>query len=48
VTYFEEQNVLIASGAIDAVPIVVSALMINKWVAFMILHPLNEHLQWLV
>jgi carboxypeptidase C (cathepsin A) len=30
VTYFEEQNVLIASGALDAVPIVVSALMINK------------------
>lgn len=48
VTYFEEQNVLIASGAIDAVPIVTSALMINKWVAFMIFHALNEHLQWLV
>ncbi|KAG1848595.1 Alpha/Beta hydrolase protein [Suillus tomentosus] len=30
VTYFEEQNTLIASGEIDAVPIVVSALMINK------------------
>ncbi|KAG2158088.1 Alpha/Beta hydrolase protein [Suillus bovinus] len=29
VTYFEEQNALIASGKIDAVPIVVSALMIN-------------------
>ncbi|KAG0696239.1 Alpha/Beta hydrolase protein [Suillus ampliporus] len=30
VTYFEEQNTLIASGAIDAIPIVVSALMINN------------------
>lgn len=30
VTYFDEQNALIASGEIDAVPIVVSALMINK------------------
>ncbi|KAG2146442.1 Alpha/Beta hydrolase protein [Suillus bovinus] len=30
VTYFEEQNALIASGKIDAVPIVVSALMINN------------------
>ncbi|KAG0697137.1 Alpha/Beta hydrolase protein [Suillus ampliporus] len=30
VTYFEEQNALIASGAIDAIPIVVSALMINN------------------
>ncbi|KAG2134306.1 Alpha/Beta hydrolase protein [Suillus cothurnatus] len=30
VTYFEEQNALIASGEIDAVPVVVSALMINK------------------
>jgi hypothetical protein len=30
VTYFEEQNALIDCGMIDAVPIVVSALMINK------------------
>ncbi|KAG2119493.1 Alpha/Beta hydrolase protein [Suillus discolor] len=30
VTYFDEQNALIASGEIDAVPIVVSALMINN------------------
>ncbi|KAG1886806.1 Alpha/Beta hydrolase protein [Suillus subluteus] len=30
VTYFEERNALIASGEIDAVPVVVSALMINK------------------
>ena len=30
VTYFEEQNTLIASGAIEGEPIVVSALMINK------------------
>jgi len=30
VTYFEEQNALIAGGMIDAVPITVSALMINK------------------
>ncbi|KAG1822825.1 Alpha/Beta hydrolase protein [Suillus subaureus] len=30
VTYFEEQNALIASGEIDAVPVVVSALMINN------------------
>ncbi|KAF8558650.1 alpha/beta-hydrolase [Imleria badia] len=30
VTYFEEQNALIASGAIEAEPIVVSALMINN------------------
>jgi hypothetical protein len=35
VTYFEEQNALIASGEIDAVPVVVSALMINKQVAFL-------------
>ncbi|KAG1907466.1 serine carboxypeptidase-domain-containing protein [Suillus fuscotomentosus] len=35
VTYFEEQNTLIASGEIDAVPIVVSTLMINKQVAFL-------------
>lgn len=33
VTYFEDQNALIASGEIDAVPVVVSALMINKQVA---------------
>ncbi|KAG1740415.1 Alpha/Beta hydrolase protein [Suillus paluster] len=33
VTYFEEKNALIASGAIHAVPIVVSALMINNgWI----------------
>ncbi|KAG1740432.1 Alpha/Beta hydrolase protein [Suillus paluster] len=33
VTYFEEKNVLIASGAIHAVPIVVSALTINNgWI----------------
>jgi carboxypeptidase C (cathepsin A) len=32
VTYFEEQNDLIAAGTIDAIPIVVSALMINKYV----------------
>ena len=30
VTYFEEQNALIANGAIEGEPIVVSALMINK------------------
>ncbi|KAG1859206.1 Alpha/Beta hydrolase protein [Suillus subluteus] len=30
VTYFEERNALIASGEIDSVPVVVSALMINK------------------
>ena len=30
VTYFEEQNALIASGAIQGEPIVVCALMINK------------------
>jgi carboxypeptidase C (cathepsin A) len=30
VTYFEEQNALTASGAIEGEPIVVSALMINK------------------
>ncbi|KAF8128592.1 Alpha/Beta hydrolase protein [Boletus edulis] len=30
VTYFEEQNTLIASGTIQGEPIVVSALMINK------------------
>ena len=30
VTYFEEQNALIASGAIQGEPIVISALMINK------------------
>ncbi|KAG1898067.1 Alpha/Beta hydrolase protein [Suillus fuscotomentosus] len=30
VTYFDGQNALIASGEIDAVPIVVSALMINN------------------
>ncbi|KAG1872904.1 Alpha/Beta hydrolase protein [Suillus subalutaceus] len=30
VTYFEERNALIASGEIDAVPVVVSALMINE------------------
>ncbi|KAG1740419.1 Alpha/Beta hydrolase protein [Suillus paluster] len=33
VTYFEEKNALIASGAIHAVPIAVSALMINNgWI----------------
>ena len=30
VAYFEEQNALIASGAIQGEPIVVCALMINK------------------
>ena len=30
VTYFEEQNALIAGGAIEGEPIVVSARMINK------------------
>ena len=30
VTYFKKQNDLIASGAINGVPIVVSALVINK------------------
>ena len=30
VTYFEEQNALIVSGAIEGEPIVVCALMINK------------------
>ncbi|KAI9567731.1 Alpha/Beta hydrolase protein [Boletus coccyginus] len=30
VTYFEEQNALIASGAIEGEPIIVSALMINN------------------
>ncbi|KAG2040689.1 Alpha/Beta hydrolase protein [Suillus americanus] len=30
VTYFEERNALIASGKIDAVPVVVCALMINN------------------
>lgn len=30
VTYFDEQNALIASGAIKGEPIVVSALMVNK------------------
>ena len=30
VTYFEEQNALITSGAIEGEPIAVSALMINK------------------
>jgi len=30
VTYFNEKNALIAGGMVDAVPIVVSALMINK------------------
>ncbi|KAG0693368.1 hypothetical protein DFH29DRAFT_1039703, partial [Suillus ampliporus] len=33
VTYFEEQNALIASRAIDAISIVVSALMINNFPA---------------
>ncbi|KAG1766459.1 Alpha/Beta hydrolase protein [Suillus occidentalis] len=43
VTYFEEQNVLIASGAIDAVPIVTSALMINNgW-----FDPLIQNIAWL-
>lgn len=43
VTFFEEQNVLIASGAIDAVPIVVSALMINNgW-----FDPLIQNIAWL-
>ncbi|KAG1757895.1 Alpha/Beta hydrolase protein [Suillus lakei] len=43
VTYFEEQNALIASGAIDAVPIVVSALMINNgW-----FDPLIQNIAWL-
>ena len=30
VTYFDEQNALIASGTIQGEPVVVSALMINK------------------
>lgn len=30
VTYFEEQNALIATGVIEGEPILVSALMINK------------------
>lgn len=32
VTYFDQQNALIASRKLQAEPIVVSALMINKWV----------------
>jgi carboxypeptidase C (cathepsin A) len=41
VTYFEERNALIASREIDAVPVVVSALMINKQVTFF--DPLTPH-----
>ncbi|KAG2345234.1 alpha/beta-hydrolase [Suillus weaverae] len=43
VSYFEEQNNLIASGKIDAVPIVVGALMINNgW-----FDPLIQNIAWL-
>jgi hypothetical protein len=42
VTYFEDQNALIASGEIDAVPVVVSALMINKQVAVLTFQYLVE------
>ncbi|KAG1825608.1 Alpha/Beta hydrolase protein [Suillus subaureus] len=43
VTYFEEQNALIAGGAIDVVPIFVSALMINNgW-----FDPLTQMIAWL-
>ncbi|KAG2109563.1 Alpha/Beta hydrolase protein [Suillus discolor] len=43
VTYFEEQNRLIASGGIDAIPIVVKALMINNgW-----FDPLIQNIAWL-
>lgn len=32
VTYFDEQNAAIAAGTLTGVPIVVSAMMINKYV----------------
>lgn len=33
VTYFDQQNSLIANGTIEGEPIIVSALLINKCVA---------------
>ncbi|KAG2057137.1 alpha/beta-hydrolase [Suillus hirtellus] len=43
VTYFEEQNRFIASGGIDAIPVVVKTLMINNgW-----FDPLIQNIAWL-